>query len=40
MTVGKVNNWVDLGVTGRVDVDALTVADLVTALIAAGVLTA
>ena len=25
MTVGVINNWVDLGVTGRVDVDSLTV---------------
>jgi hypothetical protein len=25
MTVGTVNNWADLGVTGRVDVDELTV---------------
>lgn len=25
MTVGTINNWADLGVTGRVDVDALTV---------------
>lgn len=26
MTVGVVNNWNDLAVTGRVDVDALTIA--------------
>lgn len=25
MTVGTINNWADLGVRGRVDVDALTV---------------
>lgn len=26
MTVGVINNWVDLGVNGRLDLDALTVA--------------
>jgi len=25
MTVGIVNNWADLGVVGRVDVDSLTI---------------
>lgn len=58
MTTGVTNNWPTLGVTGRVDVEALTVGgneaaaitpqpaagittveDLVTALVAAGVLT-